>query len=88
MGITRGNHGAHRRAKAFKRGVHYRIRKVRMDSLKGSTNEDLHSEVRRLRTEIQQLREIVNALFSAVFEDPDEEFDTTPRGDENNQMYN
>jgi len=59
-----------------------------MDSLKGSTNDDLHREVRRLRTEIQQLKEIVNALFNAVFEDPEGEFEGTPRGDENSQMYN
>jgi len=43
--------------------------------------------VRRLRTEIQQLREIVNALFNAVFEDSEEEFDAAPKGDDNN-MYN
>lgn len=58
-----------------------------MDSPKGSAAEDLHQEVRRLRTEIQQLREIVNALFNAVFEDSDEELDATPR-DDNHNMYN
>jgi len=57
-----------------------------MDSPRDS-GEELHREVRRLRTEIQQLREIVNALFNAVFEDSDEEFDSTPKGDDNN-MYN
>ena len=57
-----------------------------MNSPKGSS-EELHQEVRRLRTEIQQLREIVNALFNAVFEDSDEEFDSSPKGDEHN-MYN
>lgn len=58
-----------------------------MDSPKGSTNEELHREVRRLRSEIQQLREIVNALFNAVFEDS-EEWDTSSQGDDNRQMYN
>ena len=57
-----------------------------MNSPKGSS-EELHQEVRRLRTEIQQLREIVNALFNAVFEDSDEEFDASPKGDDHN-MYN
>ena len=47
----------------------------------------LHQEVRRLRTEIQQLREIVNALFNAVFEDTEGEFEATP-GHEDNSMYN
>lgn len=61
-------------------------RDIRMDSPRDS-GEELHREVRRLRTEIQQLREIVNALFNAVFEDSDEEFDSTPKGDDNN-MYN
>ena len=60
-----------------------------MDSPKGSSTEELHQEVRRLRTEIQQLREIVNALFNAVFEDTDEEWESAPRGGEDNsQMYN
>ena len=52
-----------------------------------SKSEELHQEVRRLRTEIQQLREIVNALFNAVFEDSEEEWDTQPNRDDN-QMYN
>ncbi|MEK6851499.1 MAG: hypothetical protein AABY30_03060 [Candidatus Thermoplasmatota archaeon] len=47
----------------------------------------MHQEVRRLRSEIQQLREIVNALFNAVFEDQ-EEFDSSARGGDENQMYN
>jgi len=61
-------------------------RKIRMDSPRDS-REELHQEVRRLRTEIQQLREIVNALFNAVFEDSEEEWDAAPKGDDNN-MYN
>lgn len=56
----------------------------RMDS----SSEELQAEVRRLRTEIQQLREIVNALFNAVFEDSEEEWDSLPRSDDNSQMYN
>ncbi|MGI0148655.1 MAG: hypothetical protein ACREDF_03880 [Thermoplasmata archaeon] len=59
-----------------------------MDSAKmDSGNEALHQEVRRLRTEIQQLREIVNALFNAVFEDTESEVDAAP-GREDNSMYN
>ena len=57
-----------------------------MDSPRDS-GEELHVEVRRLRTEIQQLREIVNALFNAVFEDSDEEFGAEPKGDDHN-IYN
>ena len=53
-----------------------------------SSSEELQAEVRRLRTEIQQLREIVNALFNAVFEDSEEEWDSLPRSDDNSQMYN
>lgn len=52
-----------------------------------SANEELHQEVRRLRTEIQQLREIVNALFNAVFEDTEAEVDTPP-GRDDHSMYN
>ncbi len=59
-----------------------------MDSAKGPSGEELHQEVRRLRSEIQQLREIVNALFNAVFEDTEGEIDSVPRGDDDNQMYN
>ncbi|HEV8595656.1 MAG TPA: hypothetical protein VGR51_09030 [Thermoplasmata archaeon] len=58
-----------------------------MDSPKGSSTEELHQEVRRLRSEIQQLREIVNALFNAVFEESEEDPDVVPR-DENHNMYN
>ena len=59
-----------------------------MDSAKlDSGNEELHQEVRRLRTEIQQLREIVNALFNAVFEDTEGEFESVP-GHDDNSMYN
>ena len=59
-----------------------------MDSMKmDSGNEELHQEVRRLRTEIQQLREIVNALFNAVFEDTEGEIEGA-HGHEDNAMYN
>ena len=69
-------------------GVIIEKQKGSMDSPKGPSDEELHREVRRLRSEIQQLREIVNALFNAVFEDNEEEFETLPRGDENSSMYN
>ena len=39
------------------------------------SNEEVLQEVHRLRSEIQQLREIVSALFNAVFEDAEEEWD-------------
>ncbi len=51
------------------------------------SNEDVMKELTRLRTEIQQLREVVNALFNAVFEESDEEWDPTPEKDEFN-LYN
>lgn len=51
------------------------------------SNDDVLKEIQRLRTEIQQLREIVNALFNAVFEDADEEWDRVPDKDEFN-LYN
>jgi len=58
-----------------------------MDSSPGPSGEELQQEVRRLRTEIQQLREIVNALFNAVFEDQ-EGWDPAPHGDDDHHMYN
>lgn len=58
-----------------------------MDSPTGPSSEELQQEVRRLRSEIQQLREIVNALFNAVFEDH-ESWDTAPHGDDDHHMYN
>lgn len=51
------------------------------------SNEEVLAELHRLRTEIQQLREIVSALFNAVFEDSEEEWDTVPEKDEFN-LYN
>jgi len=51
------------------------------------SNEEVVQELQRLRTEIQQLREIVNALFTAVFEESDEDFETVPEKDEFN-LYN
>jgi len=52
-----------------------------------ASNEDVMKELNRLRTEIQQLREVVNALFNAVFEESEEEWDSTPDKDEFN-LYN
>ena len=51
------------------------------------SNEEVVQELQRLRTEIQQLREIVNALFTAVFEESDEDFEKVPEKDEFN-LYN
>lgn len=59
------------------------IRRLRM----APSNEELLRELQRLRTEIQQLREIVNALFNAVFEESDEDWDALPEKDEFN-LYN
>ncbi len=59
------------------------LRKVEM----AVSNDDVMKELTRLRTEIQQLREVVNALFNAVFEESDEEWDSTPDKDEFN-LYN
>ncbi|HLB68260.1 MAG TPA: hypothetical protein VJN63_07335 [Thermoplasmata archaeon] len=52
------------------------------------SSEELMQEVRRLRTEIQQLREVVNALFNAVFEDSDEEWESAPDRDDQFRLYN
>lgn len=51
------------------------------------TNEEVLQEIQRLRGEIQQLREIVSALFNAVFEDSEEQWESTPEKDEFN-LYN
>lgn len=51
------------------------------------TTEELLAEIQRLRNEIQQLREMVNALFNAVFEDLEEDWDTLPHREDYN-MYN
>jgi len=51
------------------------------------SNEELLRELQRLRSEIQQLREIVNALFNAVFEDSEEGWHGPPEKDEFN-LYN
>lgn len=51
------------------------------------SNDDVLKELQRLRTEIQQLREVVSALFNAVFEEADEDWDTVPEKGEFN-LYN
>jgi hypothetical protein len=52
------------------------------------SNEELLQEVERLRTEIRQLREIVNALFTAVFEDVGEESVVSAMEREEFNLYN
>lgn len=52
------------------------------------TNEELIAEVQRLRGEIQQLREIVNALFNVVFEDTGEEWEGLPHRHDEFERYN
>lgn len=51
------------------------------------SNEDVMRELQRLRTELQQLREIVNALFNVVFEESDEGREPAPEKDDFN-LYN
>ncbi len=51
------------------------------------SSEELLQEIQRLRTEIQQLREMVHALFNAVFEDLEEEWDELPHREDFN-AYN
>ena len=53
-----------------------------------ASNTDVMKEITRLRTEIQQLREIVNALFNAVFEDNEEEWEGAPDRDDRTHLYN
>jgi hypothetical protein len=51
--------------------------------------EELLSEIRRLRAEIQEVRDIVNTLFSMVVEvDLDEEFENPHDPRSNPSMYN
>lgn len=52
-----------------------------------ASNEQVLKELGKLRTEIEQLREIVNALFNAVFEDSEEGWEPTPEKGEFN-LYN
>src|SRR3989449_4988653 len=49
-----------------------------------ASNEEVMKELARLRTEIQQLREVVSARFHAVFEEGDEDWDSVPEKDEFN----
>jgi hypothetical protein len=51
------------------------------------SNDEVMTELARLRTEIQQLREVVSALFNAVFEEGQEDWDSVPEKDEFN-LYN
>ncbi len=53
------------------------------------TNEELLLEVQRLRDEIAQLRDMVTALFSMVFEETGEEgLDAIPSREDDFSMYN
>ena len=54
----------------------------------GQPNEEILDEVRRLRGEIQQLREVVNALFNVVFEENEEEADPVPHRHDDFSLYN
>ena len=52
------------------------------------TNDDLVAEIKRLRSEINQLREIVNALFNAVFEEEGPEWEPAPDRGDQSHLYN
>ena len=52
-----------------------------------ASNEEVMKELARLRTDIQQLREVGSALFNAVFEEGDQDWDSVPEKDEFN-LYN
>ena len=52
------------------------------------TNEDLVQEIQRLRSEINQLREIVNALFNAVFEEEGPDVESAPDRHDQSHLYN
>lgn len=51
------------------------------------SNDEVMRELARLRTEIQQLREVVSALFNAVFEEGEGDWEAVPEKDEFN-LYN
>ena len=51
--------------------------------------KELLAEIRRMRAELQEVRDIVNTLFSMVVEvDLDEEFETFHDPKSNPSMYN
>ncbi len=52
------------------------------------TREDLEAEIKRLRSELQQIREIVSTLFQMVIEDYEEDIDISPEGKEGFSIYN
>lgn len=53
------------------------------------TTEELLREVKQMREEIAQLREIVSALFNVVFEEMEEEgIDELPGRDDDLSFYN
>jgi hypothetical protein len=66
---------------------HPRDRRIPGRRTMAHSNEEVLQEIHRLRSEIQQLREIVSALFNAVFEDSEEEWEAVPDKDEFN-LYN
>lgn len=52
------------------------------------TKEDLLAEIQKLRTELQQIREIVSTLFQMVVEEYDEEIESSAEGKEGFSIYN
>ncbi|MCK4443972.1 MAG: hypothetical protein KAW09_05480 [Thermoplasmata archaeon] len=51
------------------------------------TREDLEAEIKRLRNELQQIREIVSTLFQIVIEDYEEDMETSPEAKEGFSIY-
>jgi hypothetical protein len=52
-----------------------------------ATNEELFEEIRKLRSELEQIREVVNTLFNMVIEEFEEE-ELLPDRPDNFSIYN
>ena len=52
------------------------------------TKEDMEAEIKRLRNELQQIREIVSTLFQMVIEEYEEDMEISPEGKEGFSIYN
>lgn len=52
------------------------------------SKEDLLAEIQRLKTELRQIREIVNTLFQMVIEEYEEDLDIGPDSKEDFSIYN
>lgn len=52
------------------------------------TKEDMEAEIKRLRNELQQIREIVSTLFQMVIEEYEEDMEISHEGKEGFSIYN